>query len=90
MLSDEFQTLYGESGLVPAKASLAPTLGDSPAAVAFAAVAGSARLTPASPKWAEVEASGVLEELMGQIAIGGDIAALAAAADLQIEAILNG
>lgn len=90
MLSDEFQTLYGESGLVPAKASLAPTLGDSPAAVAFAAVAGSARPTPASPKWAEVEASGVLEELMGQIAIGGDIAALAAAADLQIEAILNG
>lgn len=90
MLSDEFQTLYGESGLVPAKTSLAPALGDSPAAVAFAAVAGSARLTPASPKWAEVEASGVLEELMGQIAIGGDIAALAAAADLHIEAILNG
>ena len=90
MLSDEFQTLYGESGLVPARTSLASTLGDTPAAVVLATVAGSARLTPASPKWAEVEASGVLEDLMGQIAIGGEIAALAAAADRQIEAILNG
>ncbi len=90
MLSDEFQALYGESGVIPAKKSLASTLGDTPAAVAFAAVAGSARLTPASPRWAEVETSGVLGDFMGQIAIGGDVAALAIAVDAQIESILNG
>ena len=90
MLSDEFQTMYGENGMVPAKKSLAATLGDTPAAAALVAAASSARLTPASPKWAEVEASGVLADFFGQIAIGGDVAALATAVDTQIEAILNG
>jgi hypothetical protein len=32
----------------------------------------------------------VLADFFGQIAIGGDLAALAAAVDTQIEAILNG
>ena len=90
MLSDEFQTFYGQGGLVPAKTSLAATVGETPSAVALAAAAAGARATPASPKWAEVEASGVLADLFGQIAIGGDVAALSAAADEQIEAILNG
>jgi N,N'-diacetylchitobiose transport system substrate-binding protein len=90
MLSDEFQSFYGAAGLVPAKKSLGSTLGDTPAAAALVAAASGARLTPASPKWADVEASGVLAEFFGQIAIGGDVAALAAAVDTQIEAILNG
>ncbi len=90
MLSDEFQTFYAQSGLVPAKTTLAAALGETPAATALAAAAGSARSTPASPKWAEVEASGVLADLFAQIAIGGDVAALSAAADAQIEGILNG
>ena len=90
MLSDEFQTMYGEIGMVPAKKSLAATLGDTPAAAALVAAASAARNTPASPKWADVEASGVLADFFGQIAIGGDVAALATAVDTQIEAILNG
>lgn len=90
MLSDGFQSFYREGGLVPARSSLAATQGETPAQAALAAAAGSARSTPASPMWAEVEASGVLADLLAQIAIGGDVAALSAAADAQIEAILNG
>lgn len=90
ILSDEFQTIYGENGLIPAKKSLASTLGDTPEAMAFTAAAGNAKLTPASPNWAEVEASRVLEDFFVQIALGGDVAALATEVDTQIESILNG
>ncbi|CDJ99226.1 putative sugar transporter sugar binding protein [Microbacterium sp. C448] len=90
ILSDEFQTIYGENGLIPAKKSLASTLGDTPEAVAFTEAASNAKLTPASPNWAEVEASRVLEDFFVQIALGGDVAALATEVDTQIESILNG
>lgn len=90
ILSDEFQTIYGENGLVPAKLSLADTLGTDEVAQAIAAAAGNAKLTPASPKWADVEAAGILQDLFVNIAQGGDVQALAEAADEEIEAILNG
>jgi len=89
ILSDEFQTIYGENGLVPAKLSLAGTLGTDEVAQAIAAAAGNAKLTPASPNWADVEASGILTDLFVNIAQGGDVKALAEAADEEIEAILN-
>jgi len=90
ILSDEFQTIYGENGLVPAKLSLAKTLGTDEVAQAIAAAAGNAKLTPASPKWADVEAAGILQDLFVNIAQGGDVKALAEQADTDIEAILNG
>ena len=90
ILSDEFQTIYGENGLIPAKKSLSSTLGDTPEALAFAEAAGNAKLTPASPNWAEVEAARILEDFFVKIAQGGDVAALAADVDVQIEDILNG
>ena len=90
ILSDEFQTIYGENGLVPAKLSLADTLGTDEVAQAIAAAAGNAKLTPASPKWADVEAAGILQDLFVNIAQGGDVKALAEQADADIEAILNG
>jgi N,N'-diacetylchitobiose transport system substrate-binding protein len=90
ILSDEFQTIYGQNGLVPAKLSLADTLGTDEVAQAIAAAAGNARLTPASPKWADVEASGVLTDFFVQIAQGGDVAELAASLDANINDILNG
>lgn len=90
ILSDEFQTIYGENGLIPAKKSLASTLGDTPEAKAFTEAASNAKLTPASPNWAEVEASRVLEDFFVKIAQGGDVEALAVEVDLQIEEILNG
>ncbi|GAA4050739.1 extracellular solute-binding protein [Agromyces indicus] len=90
ILSDEFQTIYGENGLVPAKLSLADTLGTDEVAQAIAAAAGNAKLTPASPKWADVEAAGILQDLFVKIAQGGDVQALAEEADQKIEDILNG
>lgn len=90
IMSDEFQTIYGENGLIPAKKSLASTLGDTPEALAFTEAAGNAKLTPASPNWAEVEASRVLEDFFVKIAQGGDVAELATEVDTKIEDILNG
>lgn len=90
ILSDEFQTIYGKNGLVPAKVSLASTVGTDEVAQAISAAAGSARLTPASPKWADVEASGVLTDFFVRIAQGGDVATLAAEVDTRINEILNG
>lgn len=90
MLSDEYQTMLGEIGLVPAKTSLASTLGDDEAAQASAAAAATAKLTPASPKWADVEASQVMLDFFGAIAQGGDVQSLAEEVDTEIESILNG
>ncbi|GAA2003297.1 extracellular solute-binding protein [Microbacterium ulmi] len=90
ILSDGFQTIYGENGLIPAKKSLASTLGDTPEAKAFTEAAGNAKLTPASPNWAEVEASRVLEDFFVKIAQGGDVESLAKDVDTKIEDILNG
>ncbi len=90
IMSDEFQTIYGENGLIPAKKSLASTLGDTPEAQAFTAAAGNAKLTPASPNWAEVEASRILEDFFVKIAQGGDVESLADEVDTKIEDILNG
>ncbi|HEX5730587.1 extracellular solute-binding protein [Microbacterium sp.] len=90
ILSDEFQTIYGENGLIPAKKSLASTLGDTPEALAFTEAAGNAKLTPASPNWAEVEASRILEDFFVKIAQGGDVQSLAEEVDVKIEDILNG
>ncbi|MFC0680821.1 extracellular solute-binding protein [Lysobacter korlensis] len=90
ILSDEYQTIYGENGLVPAKQSLAGTLGTDEVAQAQTEAAANARLTPASPKWADVEAAGVLTDFFVQIAEGGDVESLAAELDEQINGILNG
>lgn len=90
ILSDEFQTIYGENSLIPAKKSLASTLGDTPEAQAFTAAAANAKLTPASPNWAEVEAARVLEDFFVKIAQGGDVQSLAEEVDTKIEDILNG
>jgi len=90
MLSDEYQSMLGKIGLVPAKLSLADTVGTDAAAQASIAAASNAKLTPASPKWADVEAQGILQDLFVQIAQGGDVATLAAEADQKIADTLNG
>lgn len=89
MLSAEYQTIMGNNGLVPALTSLGSTLGTGEIPEAVAAAAANAKLTPASPKWADVEAAGVLQDLFVKIATGGDITAAATAADAAIEEILN-
>ncbi len=89
ILSDEFQTIYAENGLVPAKKSLASGLGSDEVAQATALAAGNARLTPASPKWADVESAGVLQDFFTKVAQGGDVESLAKELDKNINTILN-
>jgi len=81
MLSEDYQKLMAEAGLTPALTSLATELGSDEFAQATIAAASNAKLTPAAPGWAEVEGSRVLEDLFVDIAKGGDVAELAAAAD---------
>jgi N,N'-diacetylchitobiose transport system substrate-binding protein len=92
IFSDEYQSILAANGLVPAKQSL----GDQVAAASpelaavIAEAAANAKLTPASPKWADVEAARLLQDFFVRIATGGDIEALATQLDLDIEDILNG
>ncbi len=92
ILSDEYQTILAENGLVPAKKSLGDKVAAATPELAkvIAEAAANAKLTPASPKWADVEAKGLLQDFFVKIANGGDIASLAADLDTQIESILNG
>ena len=89
MLSDEYQKLMAQAGLTPAKDSLSGELGTDEFAQATIAAASNAKLTPAAPGWAEVEGSRVLEDLFVDIATGGDVEELAAAADETITEQLN-
>jgi N,N'-diacetylchitobiose transport system substrate-binding protein len=92
MLSDEYQSILAAGGLVPAKTSLGDQVAAATPELAavIADAAANAKLTPASPKWADVEAAGILQDFFVQIATGGDIPALAAELDTEIERILNG
>lgn len=92
ILSDEYQSILAEAGLVPALTSLGDKVaGATPELAAIIAeAAANAKLTPASPNWADVEAKGIMQDLFVNIANGGDVQQLAEAADEQIEAILNG
>jgi N,N'-diacetylchitobiose transport system substrate-binding protein len=84
MLSDDYQTILGNAGLTPAKQSLSGLLGDDEFGQAAIAAASNAKLTPAAAGWASVEGSRVLEDLFVDIAKGGDVPELAAAADERI------
>lgn len=92
MLSDDYQTILAENGLVPAKTSLGDKVAAATPELAkvIADAAANAKLTPASPKWADVEAKGLLQDFFVKVANGGDVKGLATALDTEIESILNG
>ncbi|MCB7136431.1 extracellular solute-binding protein [Cellulosimicrobium marinum] len=90
MMSDEYQTILAENGLIPAKTSLAekvPT--DNPIAQAGVEVSKNTKVTPVSPRWADVEAQNVLQTAFTRIANGDDVKAVAEELDAKIEEILN-
>lgn len=91
IMSDEYQTILAKAGLVPAKTTLGGQVAAATPELAkvIAEAAANAKLTPASPNWAEVEASGLLQDFFVKIASGGDAATLAAELDTKIEGILN-
>ena len=92
MLGTDYQNLLAQAGLVPARTSLGANVAAATPELAkvIAAAAANAKLTPASPKWADVEAQGIMQDLCVNIANGGDVKSLATAADAKINAILNG
>ncbi len=92
IFSDEYQSILAANGLVPAKTSLGDQVAAANPEIAaiIAEAAANAKLTPASPKWADVEAARLLQDFFVKIATGGDIEALATQLDLDIEDILNG
>lgn len=92
IFSDEYQSILAANGLVPAKTSLGDQVAAANPEIAaiIAEAAANAKLTPASPKWADVESARLLQDFFVKVATGGDIEALATQLDLDIEAILNG
>lgn len=89
MLSDEYQTMLGERSFLPARLSLADSLGTEELAKVSAEAMQNLRVTPASPRWADVEAEGILDDMFVKIGMGEDVEQLAAEADQKIEAVLN-
>lgn len=89
MLSEGYQKLLAEQGLTPGIKSAAEYLPDTPIAKAQAEALANSKFTPTSPNWAEVEAAQIIPDALVKIAQGGDVAAIAAELDTQIEAILN-
>ncbi len=90
ILSDEYQTILAENSMIPAKKSIAAALPDDEFTQASAAAAANAELTPATPKWGDVEAQRVIQDALVKIAQGGDVPTIAAELDATIESILNG
>jgi ABC-type glycerol-3-phosphate transport system substrate-binding protein len=96
---DDFQTAYGENGLIPARKSLldsvsaaadaAPVVHEAADAQAEAA-GGNTRFVPTSEFWAEVEGQQILHDMGTAIASGADVQEEAERADAAIEEILNG
>jgi N,N'-diacetylchitobiose transport system substrate-binding protein len=90
MVSPEYQRQFAAAGIIPALKSELGNVTGSDAAVAQATAAQNSRFVPTSENWAGVEASFVLQDMLTEIAQGGDIASAAATADAAIEAQLNG
>ncbi|MFE6234965.1 extracellular solute-binding protein [Cellulosimicrobium sp. NPDC057862] len=90
MMSDEYQTILAQNGLIPARVSLSSEVPqDNAIAQAGVAAAANTRLTPPSPKWADVEAQNVLQTAFTRIANGDDVKTVATDLDAKIEEILN-
>lgn len=90
LTSDGYQTQFAAKGLLPAKKSLLAKVSGDEAAVAQAKAAENSRFVPSSEKWAGVEASTVLPDMLVAIARGGDVTAEAKKADAAIASALNG
>jgi len=90
LTSDGYQTQFAAKGLLPAKKSLLSKVSGDEAAAAQAKAAANSRFVPSSDKWAGVEASTVLPDMLVAIARGGDVAAEAKRADTAIAGALNG
>jgi N,N'-diacetylchitobiose transport system substrate-binding protein len=89
MFGKTYQQMLGKSGLGPANSDYTSSLGTDQFAKALITSSASAKLTPAAPGWAAVEASGVMEEFFSKIKDAPDLKALAKQYDAKITPMLN-
>ncbi|KAA9111335.1 sugar transporter [Microbacterium rhizomatis] len=89
MLSEGYQKILAENGLIPALTTFAKYLPQDQITAEAAKAAAGSKAVPASPNWAQVESSGVIKDALVKIAQGGDVKAIATELDTQIEGILN-
>ena len=87
--SSGYQQLMAEGGLTPGIVSAAKFLPDTEIAQAQAKALENSKVTPVTPKWAEVEAAQIIQEALVKIAQGGDVKSIATDLDAAIEKILN-
>jgi N,N'-diacetylchitobiose transport system substrate-binding protein len=90
MTSSGYQDLLALQGFIPARISSAQHLPQDTTTLQGAKAAQNAELTPASPRWADVETKRYLQNAFAKIAAGADVTTTAKALDKQIEATLNG
>jgi N,N'-diacetylchitobiose transport system substrate-binding protein len=90
MTGTEYQTKLAKLGLLPAKKSLLSQVSGDEGTKAQAVAAANSRFVPSSEKWAGVEASSTLPDMLVAIARGGDVKQAAAKADAAIAGQLNG
>jgi N,N'-diacetylchitobiose transport system substrate-binding protein len=86
----EYQTKLAKLGLLPAKKSLLSQVSGDEGTKAQAVAAANSRFVPSSEKWAGVEASSTLPDMLVAIARGGDVKQAATKADSAIVSQLNG
>ena len=90
IFSKPFQEFFAtEGGWVPGNLDYATALGDDELAVLTTDAVRNSVGTPAAENWALVESARVIEDFYVAIASGGDIKALAAAADERLTSLLN-
>lgn len=89
LLSEGYQKILAENGLIPALKSFAQYLPDDEITAEAAKAVAASKAVPASPNWAEVESAGVIKDALVKIAQGGDVASIAKELDGQVEGILN-
>ncbi|MFE1645751.1 extracellular solute-binding protein [Microbacterium sp. P01] len=89
LLSEGYQKILAENGLIPALTTFAQYLPQDAITAEAAKAAAGSKAVPASPNWAEVESAGVIKDALVKIAQGDDVKTVAEGLDSQIEAILN-
>lgn len=89
LLSDGYQEIMAQNGLIPALTSQAQFLPDDATTAEAAKATAASRAVPASPNWAEVEKALVIPDALVKIASGDDVKTVAEKLDKDIEAILN-
>ena len=89
MTSPGYQDLMALNDFIPARISSSANLPQDALTLASARAAQNAILTPASPKWATVEAKKYLQNAFAEIAAGGNVPTVAKKLDKEIEDTLN-